>query len=826
MRPLVTAWFALLSCSAYALPFQTPVAGNYQCFSSEESMLDVNAVNIGATLTINADGSYTFTTSNASENGSVQTQEDTSQDLSSFFQSGSFVTLQPSNSSSSYNGMFVTDKKGGMYVIIKNNNGLNIRCQSPGANIASVFEQAATEQPQTSSETETGTTENSSTNSAEDLTPLQAVQSGRYECTFNLNHQFFASNQDPNDLYFDEEPDLFDVLIYDDGSTLTIDTGHLNRDTYDGTYWKNDDGTLTVYGHKDIYVSQYAQGSYTFDASASTISFAKGRWNGLTFLYGTNADGVPALSYIYVWRENPDTTDDEYTATTSCTRIDDLPPSEMFALANSTPKVDLFNVTIAASKNDSSIDPSKEPIVDTYYCYPIYEGVDYDSNDDFLPSFERYLREHRLEILPNHEYLFDGEGGAFVTSEDYSYIQWQNGPLNPTGDTSKGDYAFDPPYSGDLGFTNWGEEITDVSLPGSENIDCYQQGAREQKALLDAALRQPTPATYVCSYTTYDDMANAEVTNHTLEFLPNNRYRFDTKVGSYSTAINDQVTVGDIFWESGPLSSLSGTTNYYADDARGLRNLSYEYSTVLMGGGLPAGSATVATMGCEAVVQANLIPRYGTALAPPPPAGSGGLEGFYLLAEEKDVATAYHFLADGHVLMNSYAMGDECSKTYPNGRPVCQTYSLQKNVVTFNDGTSVTLAQAEQGDILLDEVRYENKTLNGPQTLAGTFEYSDASSSSPIINMSSTFVYEGSYSFTENGSFSFYSSSRSTMAAPGLGSDVGALGTSSSSVSDSGSYTIDGNVITFTSEKGYTEQCVFFFSARGVNICGRDYGTP
>lgn len=182
MKPFAMISFILFVSAVYALPFQQPVTGDYQCFSSEESIFDVNAVNIGATLTVNADGSYTFTTSNASENGSVAVSEDTSDDLSSYFQSGSILSLQPSSGSAAYQGMFVSDKSGGMYVFIRNNNGLDIRCQSQGANIASVIEgavaeQTPTEQPQTTAEPETiGTTEPSGASGTPDyLTALSTV---------------------------------------------------------------------------------------------------------------------------------------------------------------------------------------------------------------------------------------------------------------------------------------------------------------------------------------------------------------------------------------------------------------------------------------------------------------------------------------------------------------------------------------------------------------------------------------------------------------------------------------------------------------------------
>jgi hypothetical protein len=149
MRLFVTTCSVLLFSTVYALPFQAPMPGDYSCFSSKESIFDKNAQDIGASLTIAADSSYTFTTSSASENGSVAVSEDTSADLTDYFQSGSSLVLQPSSGSTSYEAMFVIDKQGGMYIFLQNNNGLTIRCESLGADIANAIQQIAAEQATT-----------------------------------------------------------------------------------------------------------------------------------------------------------------------------------------------------------------------------------------------------------------------------------------------------------------------------------------------------------------------------------------------------------------------------------------------------------------------------------------------------------------------------------------------------------------------------------------------------------------------------------------------------------------------------------------------------
>jgi hypothetical protein len=66
----------------------------------------------------------------------VQVEEITEEGLEPVFQSGSTIALQPASGSPPYPGMFTVNKEGGMYVFIQNNNGVWIRCESQGADIA------------------------------------------------------------------------------------------------------------------------------------------------------------------------------------------------------------------------------------------------------------------------------------------------------------------------------------------------------------------------------------------------------------------------------------------------------------------------------------------------------------------------------------------------------------------------------------------------------------------------------------------------------------------------------------------------------------------
>ncbi len=812
---LFTVCFLLLAFS-HALPLQEPISGTYSCFSSQEGPFEENVEDIGATLEFITATSYRFTTASASEEGTISTYTFESSDkiFDAIWQGGSVLQLQPSSGSAPYEGAFFVDNLGAMYVIIQNNNGLYIRCQSEGADIVATLEQRTNTEPSETASAEEETPPSpiaeptATTTSSETLTPLQAVQASAYACISMYEITYWSSSDDPS-YYEDDDPDIFSLLLFADGTTLAL-------------------------GAKDKFSSQYQKGTYSFDAATSKVSFQGGKLSSLAMAYGTNTEGRAALSFIETWIEDPQGTDVEHVVTYSCEYMQDLPGDLGVGLADSTPTVDLFNVTVAASKYDPNINPDVEPTQDTYYCYPSFDELELGE------GYPRYLREYALEILPNNQYAFNSEPGTFATGVDEYYLQWQSGPLNPTGDIIKDEDDYSPPHSANVAFDTWGSEINYIDIPQGDDssirVDCFQQGAREQKALLDFALKQPTPATYTCLPSGDNPHAVG------LEFLPNNRYTFNGQEGSYRTSIGEYSS--DIIWESG---ALGGDTSYSAEDSTGVRTLQFS-STQTFGAILPTGSSTEQTMACQAVVQANLIPKYATTTTTSPPTGTGGLDGFYARAEydQGDLINGkppvttwyfYHFLPNGYVYEDGYSTGDDCTKTYPNGRPVCQGYNFANNKLTFSKGIAVGVTQADGGDILLDNVLYENKTLQGPQTLNATYE-NVVTYSSPMymqIGGSGTnSVSTSTYTFSADGSYSYFFDSWSQTSAPAFDGSpmgtIGALSSSGSSDSDSGTYTLDGNVMTFTSNQGYTTQCGFFFPQKGdttsVNICGTDYDPP
>jgi hypothetical protein len=787
------ALFSFLYSVAFALPFQEPTVGVYNCYSSPDPF-DLNAPSINATLEFFADQTYRFTTASATEEGMMNSvlYEGNSEDLENLFQSGSSLALRPSSSNTIYPGNFYVDYLGKGYVVIANNNNVMIRCDLEGASLGGAIQVAQNrteyEQPAPLPVTE----------GFETLQPLGTFEPGVYACVYTVDSVNGLAGGFPS-YYSDDDPSIASVALFANGTTLTI-------------------------GQDDLYKSEYSTGTYTYDTTRGRLTAQGGMLGSINSLYGKNAVGKISLysrRTDYSQDEDGNWLDIQYIAELACEYVQEIPAEVANGFPDSTPKIDLNNVSVTASKYDPSINLDLEPIPDTYYCYPSYGALEIGE------GFPRYLREYVLEILPNGQYTFEGQAGNFRTGVNDSYLQWQSGPLNPTGDVIEDENDYGLPHSATVEFSGWGSEITYIEVPDENyniKIDCFQQGAREQKALLDFTMKQPVPMTYAC----LPSGDNPQMKG--LELLPGNRYRFDNQEGSYETFIDEQS--GNIAWESGPLNN---DTELTVDDTTGLRTLTFTFTQVY--GIIPVGSSTEMTMICQGVTKANLVPQYSNTPAPALPAGSGGLNGFYAKGEYDNIDgvasssaewTYYHFLPDGSVYQDGFVTGDECTRTYPNGKPVCKSYSLQGNVLNFSDGDSVSFVQADNGGIILDGVLYDTKSLSGSQTLSGKFEFLQTTSSPVFSTVSGSFSsLSSSYTFTAEGTYDYSSIGESTFFAGGGFDMPGVYGQNSDSDSDSGNYSVNGNVITFTSAQGYNKACTFFFPTTGdmtnVNICGTDY---
>ena len=220
MRPrfVLLSWFLGL---VYALPLQEPITGIYQCYSSPTDPFDVNAQAIGATLEFPTSQTYRFVTASATEEGNVSSSEFVNaEDIENIFQSGSTLVLQPNTSSTAYEGSFFVDFLGKAYIMIANNNNLWIRCDSPGASLAATLEAARNRTAATPLD-EPSPTVTETLPPDEVLQPLAAFQVGGYVCAYTLDTTHGAKGDYPS-YYPDDDPTAFYVLMFDNGTTLTL----------------------------------------------------------------------------------------------------------------------------------------------------------------------------------------------------------------------------------------------------------------------------------------------------------------------------------------------------------------------------------------------------------------------------------------------------------------------------------------------------------------------------------------------------------------------------------------------------------------------------
>jgi hypothetical protein len=270
MRGLTLTLTLLLSC-VYALPFQEPVAGTYQCFASSANPFDAGARDAGATLEIIDSQTYKLSTASASEEGSVTVSElgEDVNNMAQIFQSGSGVTFQPSSGSAPYVAMFMMDADNNRYIFIQNNNGTHIRCQSKGADIAATFERAVNGQTPRADER------------IPQLQPLNAVVSGSYQC-----HYSYASyDLDSQEVEAQPPFNIFNFQLFDTNeyecSSLAADVrepGDVDGCDYDGT-----PGT----------------GAYVYDAATGEFQWLDGNaeiyFGDMTTQYGQKGDGTPTF---------------------------------------------------------------------------------------------------------------------------------------------------------------------------------------------------------------------------------------------------------------------------------------------------------------------------------------------------------------------------------------------------------------------------------------------------------------------------------------------------------------------------------------------------
>jgi hypothetical protein len=130
---LLTTCFILLPLT-FALPFQEPISGAYQCFVAGQNPFAIDVKDAGATLELHPDSTYTLSTATTNERGTLQTKaDDVIDSLGGIFQAGTGLTLSSPNAA--YDAYFLVGKQGGSFIVVSLTDGSYIRCESPGADM-------------------------------------------------------------------------------------------------------------------------------------------------------------------------------------------------------------------------------------------------------------------------------------------------------------------------------------------------------------------------------------------------------------------------------------------------------------------------------------------------------------------------------------------------------------------------------------------------------------------------------------------------------------------------------------------------------------------
>lgn len=397
--------------------------------------------------------------------------------------------------------------------------------------------------------------------------------------------------------------------------------------------------------------------------------------------------------------------------------------------------------------------------------------------------------ELTIQILPGGKYRTPYGSGGVTVKKDSSLVKttWRGGPLDGAyGYLNFGDYGQE------FSLNNVGEDVLESSL----GFECYQRGPRENLTLLEFKLKTPAPAAYPCVLSDGSGKSGG-----TLEILPNGAYRLGGQTGRYSVDFrSDQhYDWSKLEFTGGPLDEASGT---YSEDESGVR----EVSVYRQG------------MRCRNVTKPTPIPRYGTAKAPAPPKGAGGLSGAYAATYLNPVAimvggcslcweTSF-FTKEGYVYTNEpdHSLDEaDCSRTHPNGLPVCEVYRVQGGRITIGEDEPKTFKKQGQA-LLIGDRTYEPMLPLAGMKLGGKYE-ARTFVGGGMSTTSGSFQY--TLVFTPQGRFSRESSG-------GISSTITDTGTPSGNVTggvtvtsqdgSSGSYRFTGYTLELTYGDGHVER--------------------
>jgi len=390
------------------------------------------------------------------------------------------------------------------------------------------------------------------------------------------------------------------------------------------------------------------------------------------------------------------------------------------------------------------------------------------------------------------------EGSGTITFNDDRDIQFVGGPLDDEA-------AY-------VNFDEYGQKFQ-VDY-GRLELECFQKGSSVERATHQFKLNTPELTSFDCR-----DVQSSD--SETLSFSFGGGY--STSAGSGTYTIGDRIDRRSSRLEfiDGPLDSQGA---WYSEDPDTGRQ-SFRLSEV-RGIGIAVGASSTLTYVCGRNRAPRPFKQYGSAPAIPVATPSVGLSGFYYAA---DISTSYlradfyHFGPDGFVKRDAPGVvGDDCTRTAPNGLNYCESYQVAGDQLIIRDSTglaererTMSLVRSANGQITaIDGVGAEPVVAVSPLVLDDVWSNNSYSSSGCFGGGFCSYSYtERVLRFSATGRFIKQNSGQSgSDLTTALGS-TSAFSTSSNDVT--GSYTIAGNRLTLNYDNGNAESQFIFKTSGG-----------
>jgi hypothetical protein len=227
----------------------------------------------------------------------------------------------------------------------------------------------------------------------------------------------------------------------------------------------------------------------------------------------------------------------------------------------------------------------------------------------------------------------------------------------------------------------------------------------------------------------------------------------------------------------------------------------------------------------------ELLPA--TTLAPAPPSGAGGLSGLYIDFTLRQTTASVmgsdgmpffqvntlppeymYFLPDGYVYRGIYAWSYEdldCARIKKDGTPLCDTYMISSNSITFGNGETFPFAK-DGDDLVIDSVPwYLEQPAPEGFTLEGSFEHTGGNAGISVGSSFYTFYSDGTFKSDSFGAV-VYTGPETASPEAGVESTQTSVTSYDESPTSTGTYAIRGNTIELTYADGNTVKYVFNYS--------------